>query len=188
MSNYNKVLLLGRLTRDPELRYTPQGTSVSDLGLAVNREYTLSSGEKKKETLFVDVTVWKKQAELCCQYLRKGSPLFIEGRLTMDSWEGQDGQKRTKIRVVADNFQFIGGGGGRTGAEVPEVEEGPVAGDPSAGDPAGGNYGSNFRRSSPMPPRYQSSPPGRPDVAQVGEAPVPANDEYGGPKEDDIPF
>src|SRR5213594_2933302 len=117
MSNLNKVFLMGRLTRDPELRYTPQGMAVSDLGLAVNREFTAQSGERRKDTVFLDVTVWKKQAELCCQYLKKGSPIFIEGRLSMDSWEGQDGQKRTKIKVIAENFQFIGGRTGGAGAE-----------------------------------------------------------------------
>jgi single-strand DNA-binding protein len=107
MSNYNKVLLLGRLTRDPELRYTPQGTPVVDIGVAVNREYTTGT-ERRKETTFVDVTLWKRQAEVVSQYLKKGAPIFIEGRLSLDSWE-QDGQKRSRLRVVAENFQFVGG-------------------------------------------------------------------------------
>ncbi len=108
MSNYNKVLLMGRLTKDPELRYTSQGRPVADLGLAVNREYT-SGNERRKDTTFVDVTVWSRQAEIICQYLQKGAPLFVEGHLRMDNWETQDGQKRSKLRVVLDNFQFIGG-------------------------------------------------------------------------------
>jgi single-strand DNA-binding protein len=173
MSNLNKVFLMGRLTRDPELRYTPQGIPVSDLGLAVNREFTPQGGEKKKDTLFIDVTVWRKHAELCCQYLKKGSPLFIEGRLALDSWEGQDGQKRSRIRVVADNFQFIGGGAGGSGRGAggggepqPESEEGGAA-------PA--DYGSNFRR----PTQAAEGPAG---------ASLPAGEEYGAPKEDDIPF
>ena len=85
MSNYNKVLLMGRLTRDPELRYTPQGIPVTDIGLAVNREYTVGD-ERRKDTTFVDVTVWRRQAEVLCQYLTKGSPLFIEGHLVTDTW------------------------------------------------------------------------------------------------------
>src|SRR5262245_22452791 len=105
MSNFNKVLLLGRLTRDPELRYTPQGTPVVDIGLAINREYTVGT-ERRKETTFVDVTLWKRQAEVVSQYLKKGAPIFIEGRLSLDSWE-QDGQKRSKLRVVGETFQFV---------------------------------------------------------------------------------
>ncbi|MBI4586518.1 MAG: single-stranded DNA-binding protein [Planctomycetes bacterium] len=122
MSNLNKVFLIGRLTRDPELRYTPQGIPVSDLGLAVNREYGIGT-ERRKETLFIDVTVWRKQAELCCQYLKKGNPIFIEGRLSMDSWEGQDGQRRVRYRVIAENFQFLGSSTGARRGE-PEGAEG----------------------------------------------------------------
>ena len=120
MSNLNRVLLMGRLTRDPELRYTPQGTAVSEIGLAINREYTVGT-ERRKETTFVDVTLWKRQAEVVCQYLKKGSPIFVEGRLSFDSWETQDGQKRSKLRVVAENFQFLGS---RTeGGEAPAGED-----------------------------------------------------------------
>ena len=108
MSNYNKVLLMGRLTRDPELRYTPQGTPVADIGLAVNREYT-SGDERKKETTFVDVTAWRRQAEVLCQYLTKGSPLFVEGHLVTDTWEAQDGQKRSRLKIILEGFQFIDG-------------------------------------------------------------------------------
>jgi len=119
MSNLNKVMLMGRLTRDPELRYTPQGIPVSDIGLAINRE-SGSGAERKKETTFVDVTLWRRQAEVVCEYMKKGSPIFVEGRLSLDSWEGQDGQKRSRLRVVADQFQFIGGregGGGGGGGD-----------------------------------------------------------------------
>ncbi|HVR75354.1 MAG TPA: single-stranded DNA-binding protein [Planctomycetota bacterium] len=108
MSNLNKVMLMGRLTRDPELRYTPQGSAVTEIGVAINREYTVGT-ERRKETTFVDVTLWKRQAEVVCQYLKKGGPIFIEGRLSLDSWETQDGQKRSRLRVVAENFQFLGG-------------------------------------------------------------------------------
>ncbi len=115
MANMNKVILAGNLTKDPELRYTPAGMAVTDLGLAVNDVYT-KDGEKQKRTLFIDVTVWARQAENCCEYLAKGRSVLVEGRLQMDTWEGQDGQKRSKIRVVAQNVQFLsprGEGGGR---------------------------------------------------------------------------
>ncbi|MBN1443174.1 MAG: single-stranded DNA-binding protein, partial [Planctomycetes bacterium] len=126
--NYNRVLLMGRLTRDPELRYTPQSVPVADIGIAVNREYTVQGGgegsaqggERRQEVTFVDVTVWRRRAEVICQYLKKGDPIFIEGRLTQDTWQGQDGQKRSRLKVVVDDFRFIGtsrgqGGGGGGG-------------------------------------------------------------------------
>jgi len=109
MANLNRVLLIGRLTRDPELRYTPSGTAVSDLGLAVNRNYTGQDGTRKEETCFLDIVVWGKQAENCHKFLAKGRQIFVEGRLKMDSWENKDGQRRNKIQVVADTIQFLGG-------------------------------------------------------------------------------
>ena len=178
MSNLNKVFLMGRLTRDPELRYTPQGVPVSDLGLAVNREYTPSGGgERKKDTLFIDVTVWKRQAEVCCQYLRKGSPIFIEGRLSMDSWE-QDGQKRSRLRVVAENFQFIGGKGA-----------GDASPDPESSRPQGGEYGgSPYRRGAPAqapaPPAQPAVPTGPVPTGPMAEPP----EEYGVPPGEEPPF
>jgi len=109
MASLNKVFLIGNLTRDPELRYTPSGTAVADLNLAVNqRSVNKNTGEQKDDVVFVNVTVWSKQAEACGQYLAKGSSLFIEGRLQFDSWEGKDGQKRNRLRVVAQRVQFIG--------------------------------------------------------------------------------
>jgi len=108
MATLNKVLLIGNLTRDPELKYIPSGDAVATLGLAVNREYTSRDGEKKSEVLFIDVVVWRKQAEACSQYLSKGSPVFVEGTLHMDNWESQDGQKRSKLRVQAQRVQFLG--------------------------------------------------------------------------------
>ena len=118
MANFNKVLLMGNLTRDPEVRYTPKGTAVAELGIAVNRIYSGENGEKREEVTFVDVTVWGRTAENVGEYLKKGRPVFIEGRLQLDSWEDkQSGQKRNKLKVVADNVQFLGsprgaGGGG----------------------------------------------------------------------------
>ncbi len=119
MASLNKVFLIGNLTRDPELRYTPSGTAVADLAMAVNRRYTTASGEKKEETCFVDITLWARRAEVASQYLKKGSPLFIEGRLHLDKWE-TDGQKRSKLKVVAQNFQFIGASG--SGKEKEELD------------------------------------------------------------------
>ncbi len=118
MASYNKVMLLGNCTRDPEVKYTPKGTAVTDLGLAVNRVYTADNGEKREETTFVDVTMWGRQAEVAGEYLKKGRPVFIEGRLQLDTWDDkQTGQKRSKLRVVCENFQLLGSrdGGGEGG-------------------------------------------------------------------------
>ena len=118
MASFNKVILLGNLTRDPEVRYTPKGTAVTELGMAVNRVYTAENGEKREETTFVDVTLWGRTAEIAGEYLRKGRPVFIEGRLQLDTWDDkQSGQKRSKLKVVGEGLQLLGaprgaGGGG----------------------------------------------------------------------------
>lgn len=110
MSSFNKVILMGNLTRDPEVRYTPKGTSVAELGLAVNRTWKNDAGQKQEEVTFVDVTLWGRTAEIAGEYLRKGRPVFIEGRLSLDSWDDkQSGQKRTKLKVVGEALQLIGG-------------------------------------------------------------------------------
>src|SRR5690349_11733868 len=109
MASFNKVILMGNLTRDPELRYTPKGTAIAKVGLAVNRVWTNESGEKKEEVTFVDVDVFGRTAENVGQYMRKGSPILIEGRLKLDSWEDkQTNQKRSKLGVVAETVQFLG--------------------------------------------------------------------------------
>lgn len=108
MSTLNRVFLMGNLTRDPEVRYTPSGTAVGDLGLAVNETYKNKAGETVESTVFVDVEVWARQAETCAEYLYKGSPVFVEGRLKLDQWENQQGEKRSKLRVRADRVQFLG--------------------------------------------------------------------------------
>jgi single-strand DNA-binding protein len=113
MASLNKVLLIGNLTRDPELRYTPSGTAVTDVGLALNRNWTGQDGQKHEEVTFVDVTLWARQAELACEYLSKGRSVFIEGRLQLDQWQDKDGQKRNKLRVVGERMQFIGSAPGR---------------------------------------------------------------------------
>jgi single-strand DNA-binding protein len=123
MASLNKVLLIGNLTRPPELRYTPSGTAVADLRLAVNRNYTTQSGERREEACFLTVIVWGKQAESCGEYLDKGSEVFVEGRIQTRDWEGKDGQKRSATEVVAERVQFMsrtkgGGVGGRAPATV----------------------------------------------------------------------
>jgi single-strand DNA-binding protein len=114
MANFNKVLLIGNLTRDPEVRYTPKGTAVGDLAIAINDSYKAQDGTVKETVTYVDIEVWGRQAETCKQYLTKGRPVFIEGRLKLDQWE-QEGQKKSRMKVVAERVQFLGGGPGRTG-------------------------------------------------------------------------
>ena len=111
-SSLNKVFLMGNLTRDPELRYIPSGTAVATFGLAVNRRYTSATGEKKEDVAFLRIVVWGRRAEVCGEYLSKGSPIFVEGRLQSRSWEGNDGVKRSTVEIVADNIQFLGRGKG----------------------------------------------------------------------------
>ena len=109
MANLNRVLLIGNLTRDPEIRYTPKGTAVADVGLAVNRVLNTEEGERREEVTYVDVVLWARLAEIADQYLKKGRPVFIEGRLQLDSWDDkQTGQKRSRLRVVAENMQLLG--------------------------------------------------------------------------------
>jgi single-strand DNA-binding protein len=121
MASFNKVILLGNLTRDPEVRYTPKGSAVCDLGLAVNRVYTLDTGEKREEVTYIDVTLWSRLAEIAGEYLKKGRPVFIEGRLQLDTWDDkQSGQKRSKLRVIGESMQLLGsrpGGGAASDAE-----------------------------------------------------------------------
>jgi single-strand DNA-binding protein len=121
MASYNRVVLLGNVTRDPELRYISSGTAVTDIGLAVNDRRKTPTGEWVEETTFVDVTLWGRTAEIACEYATKGSPLLIEGRLKLDTWE-KDGKKNSKLRVVGEKLQLLGsrGEGGR-GAGKPRV-------------------------------------------------------------------
>lgn len=122
MASFNKVILVGNLTRDPELRYTPKGTAVARLGLAVNRQWKTDSGESREEVTFIDIDAFGRQAEVIGQYCKKGKPLMIEGRLKYDTWEDkQTNQKRSKLTVVLESFQFLGdgGGGGRGGEAAP---------------------------------------------------------------------
>src|SRR5438105_221602 len=134
MASFNKVILLGNLTRDPEVRYTPKGTAVTEIGMAINRTYTAENGEKREETTFVDVTLWGRTAEIAGEYLKKGRPVFIEGRLQLDTWDDkQSGQKRSKLKVIGETMQMLGrprGGGAANGGD-----EGDRAG--RAGKPVG---------------------------------------------------
>ncbi|MBU1998851.1 MAG: single-stranded DNA-binding protein [Candidatus Omnitrophota bacterium] len=122
MASLNKVMLMGNLTRDPELRYTPQGTAVANLRLAVNRRYRDRNQELKDEVCFITAVVWSKQAETCNQYLHKGSPLFVEGRLQSRSWEDNTGKTRTTIEVRAERIQFLGQGSKSPAAAVAQDE------------------------------------------------------------------
>jgi single-strand DNA-binding protein len=128
MASFNKVILLGNLTRDPEVRYTPKGTAVTDLGLAVNRTYTADNGEKREEVTFVDVTFWGRTAEVAGEYLKKGRPVFVEGRLQLDSWDDKtSGQKRTKLKVIGENMQMLGSPRGGAGGGGGDEEAGSSA-------------------------------------------------------------
>lgn len=115
MANFNKVFLMGNMTRDPELRYTPNGTPLCEFGMAINRSWTSRDGETREETCFVDVTMWGRRGEVISEYFSKGQPIFIEGRLKLDQWETPDG-KRSKLSVVAENFEFIGSPRGGSGS------------------------------------------------------------------------
>ena len=129
MATVNKVMLIGNLTRDPELRYTPQGSAVCEFGLALNRKWTSKSGEKKEEVDFIEIVAWTRQAEICKEFLSKGRSVFVEGRLTQDRWDDKNtGQKRSKIFVTAERVQFLGGPRGESAPESPS----PGRGEPPA--------------------------------------------------------
>ena len=152
MASFNKVILMGNLTRDPEVRYTPSGTAVTDIGLAVNRYwFDKQANERREETTFVDVTLWGRQAEVAGEYLAKGRPVLIEGRLHLDSWEDREtGQKRSKLKVVGETMQLLGsrgdgGGGGPRpssggGQNFGAPADAPAGGAPADGSPAGGGF------------------------------------------------
>jgi single-strand DNA-binding protein len=165
MASFNRVILVGNLTRDPELRYTPSNTPVAEIGLAVNDRRKNANGEWIDETTFVDVTLWSRTAEVASEYLTKGSPVLIEGRLKLDTWETTDGQKRSKLRVVGERMQMLGtrGGGGGGGSR------------------GGGAAGGGARGGQPNYDESEFAPPA--DVYGGGES-------RGGstPTNDDIPF
>jgi single-strand DNA-binding protein len=146
MANFNRVILAGNLTRDPELRYTPKGTAVARIGMALNRTWKTETGEAKEEVTFVDVDAFGRQAEVIAQYLKKGRPLLVEGRLRLDQWEDKNThQKQSKLKVVLENFSFIGGNRGDEGGggEAPRPRPAapaaptPAAAAPETSEPAG---------------------------------------------------
>ncbi len=165
MASLNKVMLIGNLTRDPEIKYTPKGTPIAQVGLAVNRNWTNEAGEKQEEVTFVDVELFGKTAELAGKYLKKGRPVFIEGRLKLDSWDDKTtGQKRSKMKVIGEHMQFLGsrdGGGGGGGSEGGEHDDYSDSRPARAARPAG----------KPAPPPQRA--PADPDLDAA---------------EDDIPF
>lgn len=194
MASLNKVMIIGNLTRDPEVRFTPKGNAVCDMALAVNRRYLSDSGERVEEVTYLDIVLWNKQAELAGQYLAKGRSVFVEGRLQMDSWEDKaTGQKRTKIRIVCENMQFLdskggaaggGGGGGYQGGHDDEGGYSPSPPPQQARRPVGnsGGGGGGYQRPAPQ----QQRPPQRPAPQQqddFGEGPI-----TDGLEGDDIPF
>ncbi len=137
MANFNKVFLMGNLTRDPELRYTPKGTAIAKLGLAVNRSWRDDSGQTKEEVTFVDIDAFGRQAETLGQYMKKGRPIFIEGRLRLDSWEDkQTNQKRSKLGVVLESFQFLDFGAKTAADDAGASSRPPVSGPAAAAPPA----------------------------------------------------
>src|SRR5689334_2158462 len=141
MNGYNRVIIAGNLTRDPELRYTPKGTAVARLTLAVNRNYTTETGEKKEEVSFVDVDAWARQAEVIAQYMKKGRPLLVEGRLKQDTWEDKNThQKQSKLKVVLEGFTFIDSRGAADGAPAApgKPSAAPAAASSAAPEPAEG--------------------------------------------------
>lgn len=175
MASFNKVLLMGNLTRDPQLKYLPSQTAVVEFGIACNRKFKAASGEDREEVTFVDVTSFGKQAEVINQYFQKGKPIFIEGRLKYDSWEDkQGGGKRHKLTVVIENFQFVGGrdGGGQGGG---------------GGNRGGGEAEYDAGGEAPAAPsRPAQRAPQRPQP-QRPQAEQPFGDEQQF-KDDDIPF
>jgi single-strand DNA-binding protein len=177
MAELNRVLLIGNLTQDPELRYTPSQVAVSDLRLAVNRSWSSKDGERREDTVFLDVTVWNRQAENCCQFLRKGSPVFVEGYLRMDSWDDKTtGEKRTKIKVEAERVQFLGRPREEAGTG-PADEFSSPAREPRRGAADGRSATGNGPSHGGYPPAT-SGPARRPAA--------PSGPEAQG--EDDIPF
>ena len=167
MPNLNKVMLMGNLTRDPESKFLPSGTPVCELGMAINRFWTDQSGERKEQTCFVDLTAFGRQAETLGRYMKKGRPLYVEGRLDVQRWETPEGQKRSKLKVIVENFQFLGG-----------RDDAASGGDPSMGASAGG-YGGG-RQGGGGGGGYGGGAPAQP--APQFERSAPALDD------DDIPF
>jgi single-strand DNA-binding protein len=173
MASFNRVILVGNLTRDPELKYIPSGTAVAEIGLAVNDRRKGPNGDWIEETTFVDVTLWARTAEVASEYLSKGSSVLIEGRLKLDSWE-KEGKKFSKLRVVGETMQMLGGrGGGQGGGGAPRSR-----GQSGGGQTGGGQDSFNQDGGYPSDPQYTSAPSG----GSSGRGRAPA------PPDEDIPF
>ena len=173
MANLNRVLLIGNLTRDPQLKFTPSQQAVCDIGVAVNRRYKTAQGEDREEVTFIDCTAWGKQAEVINQYMTKGKPIFIEGRLKLDQWEDkQGGGKRSKMSVVIENFQFLGSRDGGQG-----------------GGQGGGDQSRSYENGDQRPQQQQRGPARQPQHAAASKpAPEQPFGEEQSFREDDIPF
>ncbi len=148
MANYNKVIMVGNLTRDPQMSYLPSQTPVVEFGLAVNRKWKSQDNQQRDETCFIDCRAYGKQAETLNQYMSKGRPILVEGRLHYDTWEGKDGVKRSRHRIIVERFQFLGQGGTKAPQEPPgqparsappEPRESPSEPVPPMGEPPGGD-------------------------------------------------
>ncbi len=166
MPNLNRVMLMGNLTRDPELRYTPSNTAVAQIGLAINYRWKDQNGEQREEVTFIDCEAWGRTAEVINQYLRKGRPIYVEGRLKLDQWQDKEGNSRSKLKVVVENFQFLdskGSGGGD-------------------GEGGGGNYNRSPSQGQQRPPQQQR--PSQPPPQQQ----QPPSEPYQPVDEDNIPF
>lgn len=209
MASLNKVFLMGNLTRDPALRFTPGGSAVCEFGMAINRRFTSANGQEKDETCFVEIIVWGKQAEQCDRFLDKGAPVFIEGRLQFDQWdERETGAKRSRLRVQAERVQFISGKAGGSGRDAEDDGGGDYAQQERPQRPyggqqqrSGGNYqqggGGSYRGNSNQGERQQRP---FPSDNQRQERPPQQQQQYDEPPrmpeeafrddepEDDIPF
>ncbi|MFW5802308.1 MAG: single-stranded DNA-binding protein [Verrucomicrobiota bacterium] len=212
MADLNKVFLIGNLTRDPEMRQINDRSSVTKMGLAINRRFTTRSGEDREETTFVDVEVWGRQAEACNQYLRKGAPAFVEGRLTLDQWEDQNGQRRSRLYVTGERVQFLGspsrgagfqeqGGNQYGGASGGYAPQGPQAQpqqqqyQPPQAPQQPPQQAPQQQAPQPPPQQQQAPPPQQPPPPPQQQPPPPPQNQM--PKfeedeqesvQDDIPF
>lgn len=177
MPNLNKVQLMGNITRDPEVRYTPKGTAVTDISLAINRNFSGDDGERREETTFVEITFWGRQAEIIGEWMKKGRPIYVEGRLQLDSWEDKtSGQQRSRLKVIGEKFEFLGGrddtGGSSSGGSSRSSNPAPQSSNQRDDDPS-------ERREEEAPREQYSAPPQQ----SGGQSQRPPAEE-----DDDIPF
>ncbi|MBP6602848.1 MAG: single-stranded DNA-binding protein [Verrucomicrobiales bacterium] len=177
MPNLNKVQLMGNITRDPEVRYTPKGTAVTDISLAINRNFSGDDGERREETTFVEITFWGRQAEIIGEWMKKGRPIYVEGRLQLDSWEDKtSGQQRSRLKVIGEKFEFLGGrddtGGSSSGGSSRSSNPAPQSSNQRDDDPP--------ERREEEAPREQYSAPQQQSGGQSQRPPAE--------EDDDIPF